>query len=150
MSASQYHKKENIRIFNESKLRLPLNHNEIHHLIHALLKKYQFLSAEINIVFMSDESLRDMKKTYCGEDVFTDIISFTFECQEDYLEGELYISLPRVRENAALFDVSIRQECVRILIHGFLHLIGYDDETTEEKNQMLALENQYLKEYGYA
>ncbi len=91
-----------------------------------------------------------MKKEYFDEDVYTDIITFTMDCCEDYLEGELYLSLPRIRENAREYEVSIRQECVRILIHGFLHLLGYDDTTEEERETMCRSEDHFLGECGYA
>lgn len=147
---SRRHKEKHIHIYNESGLRLPLRHEEISGIILTLLKAYRLSSCDINIIYMADESLRDMKKEYFGQDVLTDIISFTMEHCEDYLEGELYISLPRIRENASRYHVSIRQECVRILIHGFLHLMGYEDGSPEASEQMTTLENRHLEECGYA
>jgi rRNA maturation RNase YbeY len=127
-----------------------LRHEEISGIILTLLKTYRLSSCDINIIYMADESLRDMKKEYFGQDVLTDIISFTMECCEDYVEGELYISLPRIRENASRYHVSIRQECARILIHGFLHLMGYEDGNPQARAQMTSLENRHLEECGYA
>ncbi len=147
---SSRRKEKHIHIYNESGLRLPLRHDEISGIILTLLKAYQLSSCDINIIYMADESLRDMKKEYFDQDVFTDIISFNMECYEDYLEGELYISLPRIRENASRYHVSIRQECARILIHGFLHLMGYEDGNPEAREQMTKLENRHLEGCGYA
>lgn len=142
--------RKNIHVYNESGLRLPLRHDEIRGIVLYMLQKYQLSSCEMNVIFMTDAPLRAMKKEYFGQDADTDIISFTMECCEDFLEGELYISLPRIRENALMYNASIRQECARIIIHGFLHLIGYEDSSREEKQQMRDLENQHLGECGYA
>ncbi|MGC9512573.1 MAG: rRNA maturation RNase YbeY [Fidelibacterota bacterium] len=147
---SSRRKEKHIHIYNESGLRLPLRHEEISGIIFTLLKTYRLSSCDINIIYMADEPLRDMKKEYFDQDVLTDIISFTLEGGEDYVEGELYISLQRIRENASRYHVSIRQECARILIHGFLHLMGYEDGNPQARAQMTALENRHLEECGYA
>jgi probable rRNA maturation factor len=139
-----------VEIFNESGLRLPLNHKEMQAVIRFLLSHFQISSYELHLIFTDDEALRRMKKEYFGEAVYTDIISFTMECCEDYVEGELYISLPRIRENANEYHVSIRQECVRIIIHGFLHLLGFDDAGDKEREAMKRTEDQFLRECGYA
>ena len=110
--------------------------------ISIVLSEHGYSEANISIVLIDDDSLRKMKKKYFGEDLYTDIISFNIE--EDPFEGELYISYDRVKSNAIEFSERYHIELKRVIIHGLLHLCGYDDSTKEEKNKMTELENKYL------
>ena len=100
--------------------------------------------ASIMIIFSNDSKLRKLKKEYFGEDVFTDTISFNLEEEGDPIEGEVYISLERVSENAHTFKQDFTTECKRVIIHGCLHLLGYNDESPEDKTKMIQLEETYL------
>jgi rRNA maturation RNase YbeY len=100
--------------------------------------------ASITIIFSNDYKLRKLKKEYFGEDVFTDTISFNLEEEGDPIEGEVYISLERVSENAHIFKQDFITECKRIIIHGCLHLLGHNDESAEDKIKMIQLEEKYL------
>ena len=100
--------------------------------------------ASITIIFSNDYKLRKLKKEYFGEDVFTDTISFNLEEKNDPIEGEVYISLERVFENARSFKEDFITECKRVIIHGCLHLLGYNDESPEDKIKMIQLEETYL------
>ena len=81
---------------------------------------------------------------YFQQDVFTDVISFNLEDEGDAIEGEIYISLDRVKENARQFKQDFLQELKRIIAHGTLHLMGYDDQSLPEKEKMIRLEDSYL------
>jgi rRNA maturation RNase YbeY len=100
--------------------------------------------ASITFIFSNDEKLRKLKKEYFGEDVFTDTISFNLEEESDPIEGEVYISLERVSENAHTFQQDFITEYKRVIIHGCLHLLGYNDELPEDKIKMTELEETYL------
>jgi len=100
--------------------------------------------ASITIIFSNDYKLRKLKKEYFGEDIFTDTISFNLEEEGDPIEGEVYISLERVSENAHIFKQDFITECKRIIIHGCLHLLGHNDESAEDKIKMIQLEEKYL------
>ena len=100
--------------------------------------------ASITFIFSNDDRLRKLKKEYFGEDVFTDTISFNLEEESDPIEGEVYISLERVFENAHTFQQDIITEYKRVIIHGCLHLLGYNDELPEDKKKMTELEETYL------
>ena len=100
--------------------------------------------ASITIIFSNDYKLRKLKKEYFGEDVFTDTISFNLEEENDPIEGEVYISLERVAENAHTFQQDFITEYKRVIIHGCLHLLGYNDELPEDKTIMTELEETYL------
>jgi len=100
--------------------------------------------ASITFIFSHDDKLRKLKKEYFGEDVFTDTISFNLEEESDPIEGEVYISLERVSENAHTFQQDFITEYKRVIIHGCLHLLGYNDELPEDKTKMTELEEKYL------
>ena len=100
--------------------------------------------ASITFIFSNDDKLRKLKKEYFGEDVFTDTISFNLEEESDPIEGEVYISLERVSENAHTFQQDFITEYKRVIIHGCLHLLGYNDELPADKTKMTELEETYL------
>ena len=103
-------------------------------------------TATISIILSDDEKLFQLKKQYFQQDALTDVITFNLEADGDPVEGEIYISLNRVSENAKKFKQDIGRELKRVIIHGLLHLLGYDDQTPEEKEAMTRLEDHYLSQ----
>ena len=101
-------------------------------------------TATISIILTNDKQLLQLKKQYFKQDALTDVITFNLEEDNDPIEGEIYISLNRVSENAREFKQDIRKELKRVIIHGILHLLGYDDQTPKEKHTMTCLEDHYL------
>ncbi|ERJ57772.1 rRNA maturation RNase YbeY [Sphingobacterium paucimobilis] len=99
---------------------------------------------ELNFIFCSDEYLLDINKEYLNHDTYTDIVTFDSSEDEDVIAGDIFISIDRIRENAAKFNVSERDELHRVIIHGVMHLCGYLDKKKEEKEGMTAKENEYL------
>ena len=98
----------------------------------------------INIIFCSDNYILDVNQRYLGHDYFTDIITFDY-CEDDVLSGDLFISIDTVRENAGFYKAdSFENELHRVMVHGLLHLIGYDDHTPEQQKVMRKKENYYL------
>ena len=105
------------------------------------------LKYEISLVFVSDEYLSDLKKKYFKMNQYTDVIAFRLnEYGTPFVEGEVYISLPRAKENAKIFDEPYSREVSRLIIHGCLHLIGLKDKTNTEKENMTNNEDAILKE----
>ena len=98
----------------------------------------------VTIIFSNDSKLHKLQKEYIGKDVFTDTISFNLEKKGDPIEGEVYISVDRVSENANIFKKDFISECKRVIIHGCLHLLGYNDELPKDKIKMTYLEEIYL------
>ena len=98
----------------------------------------------LNIIFCSDDYLIKINKQYLNHKTLTDII--TFDQSEDplLLEGDIFISVPRVRDNATKFKVTLNDELHRVIIHGVLHLIGYGDKSNSSKKQMREKEDAYL------
>ena len=98
---------------------------------------------QISIIFCSDNYILDINQRYLQHDYFTDIITFDY-CEDDRLSGDLFISVDSVRENAIEYGSSFNDELNRVMVHGILHLIGYDDHTDEDIRQMRSKENYYL------
>ncbi|HAN18959.1 MAG: rRNA maturation RNase YbeY [Bacteroidetes bacterium GWC2_33_15] len=100
----------------------------------------------INIIFTSDNYLLDINKKYLSHNYLTDIITFNY-CEKNTINGDIYISIETVLNNSKRFIVSFEDEIRRVIIHGILHLIGYNDSTNGEKIQMREKENNYLDRY---
>jgi len=98
---------------------------------------------EINYIFCSDNYLYKMNVEHLNHDTFTDIITFNY-CVEDVVNTDIFISVDRVKENAKDFETSFENELSRVMIHGMLHLVGYDDKTEADKEAMRAKEDFYL------
>ena len=100
----------------------------------------------ITTIFGQDELLLSLKKQFFKKNQFTDVIAFRLNnYEEKIIEGEVYISLPRAKENAKIFGEPFEKEVVRLLTHGVLHLLGYDDSSKKSKKEMTLLEDTYLK-----
>ena len=98
---------------------------------------------DISIIFCSDPYILDINQRYLQHDYFTDIITFDY-CEGKVLSGDMFISIDTVRENAAEYGASFEEERNRVMVHGLLHLIGYDDHTPEEQKEMRSKEDYYL------
>ncbi len=101
--------------------------------------------AELNFIFCSDEYLLTINKQYLDHDTYTDIVTFDSSEEETVIAGDIFISIERIRENAAKFNVVERDELHRVIIHGVLHLCGYYDKKKEDKALMTQKEDHYLK-----
>ena len=104
---------------------------------------------DINVIFCSDNYILDVNMKYLQHDYFTDIITFDY-CEDDTLSGDLFISVDSVRENAVEFGTEFDDELHRVIVHGLLHLIGYDDHTPEDQKLMREKEDYYLGLRGNA
>jgi len=98
----------------------------------------------LNYIFCSDAYLLDINIQYLNHNTYTDIITFGGSDQPDSIEGDIYISIDRVKENAKKFDSSLDNELHRVIIHGVLHLIGYNDKNSKQKLVMRRKEDAYL------
>lgn len=101
-------------------------------------------TGDIQYVFSDDHYLRNINKTFLSHDYFTDIITFQTSDNDNVVSGEIYISLDRVDENAKTHSVSLINELSRVMVHGILHLIGYNDLSESEKMVMRSKEDYYL------
>lgn len=97
----------------------------------------------VDVVITGDDKVYEINREFLGHDYLTDIITFDYK-KGNTVEGEIYISADRVRENASKFGVTAGAEMRRVIFHGFLHLCGYDDRTAGEKKMMREMEEMYL------
>ena len=97
----------------------------------------------MSIIFCSDNYVIDINQKYHQHDYFTDIITFDY-CEGDRLSGDLFISVDSVRENSVEFGTEFKDELNRVIIHGLLHLVGYDDHTEKDIKLMRSKDNYYL------
>ena len=112
----------------------------------TVLNSQNMTKADILFVFVLDEFLAELKNKYFQKDHFTDVIAFRLnEYKEALIEGEVYISLPRAKENAKIYDQPYEKEVTRLIIHGCLHLVGFKDDTRSEKKIMTKLEDKLLE-----
>lgn len=98
---------------------------------------------DISIIFCSDEYLLGINKEHLNHDYYTDIITFDY-CEENLINGDLFISIDTVAENAKKFGVEFTNELNRVIIHGVLHLCGYKDKSPKDAAMMRSKENFYI------
>lgn len=126
----------------------PLKHKRIHQSwIREVIHLEGHTAGAINFIFCTDSMLLEMNKLYLHHDTFTDVISFSLSesvSKQSPVDGEIYISLERVRENARLFAVPLAHEIQRVMVHGVLHLLGYEDEKPRDRLKMKEKEDLYL------
>jgi rRNA maturation RNase YbeY len=108
-----------------------------------------FKLKELNYIFCSDVYLLQINRQYLNHDTYTDIITFDNSENEKLIVGDIFISIDRIRENAANFSMTESDELHRVIIHGALHLLGYKDKTAVTKQKMTQKEDFYLNKRGF-
>lgn len=98
---------------------------------------------DVSFVITSDENVLIINKEFLNHDFYTDVITFDY-CENDVVNGEIYISIDTVRKNSEIYNVRLLNEVFRVMIHGVLHLCGYDDKTDEQKIIMRQNEDKWL------
>jgi len=106
-----------------------------------------YILTSLNYVICDDAYLLEINNNFLQHDTFTDIITFDLSTKTNLIEGEIYVSWERVRENAPLFHTSVQKEFRRVLLHGLLHLCGHGDGSKKEKEAMRASEDLYLASF---
>ena len=134
----------NVNCTNETSLTV-VNNDIVADIAKRVLESMNVIDADLTFIFASDKLLSVLKKKFFNKDHLTDIIAFRLNnYSEKFIEGEIYISLQRVKENSSQFNQPYQKEISRLVIHGCLHLMGYDDKTSNGKKNMTMLENKYL------
>jgi len=98
----------------------------------------------LNIIYCSDLYLLQLNKTYLNHHTLTDVITFEYTEEQNNLEGDIFISIERVKYNADELNISTSLELCRVMVHGLLHLMGYEDKTPSQKDKMRKKEDSYL------
>lgn len=129
-------------IYKEFKLKEPLIYKSFFPLIFI---EEGFSFKEVVFIFCDDNYLKKLNVEFLNHNTFTDILTFSMSDHGRPIVSEIYISIDRVKENAVLFGVPFSNELSRVMIHGLLHLCGYEDDTAQLKALMREKENIYLK-----
>jgi probable rRNA maturation factor len=116
--------------------------------IKDLVKEQGFKLGELSYIFLNDEGLHKINLEYLKHDTYTDIITFDNSEDEDEIEGDIFISVERIAENAKKFKVDFEIELTRVMAHGVLHLCGYLDKKLDDVKLMREMEDKYVAKYG--
>ncbi len=116
--------------------------------VEKVLKHFNREEFNVSLALVDDSEIQELNKTYRGKDESTDVLSFPAETEElkDYFLGEIVINYQQTKRQAKDFDNSPKQEFVFILVHGLLHLLGYEDESREDREKMIKTGEDLIKE----
>lgn len=135
-----------LELFNTSGLELPFEESEAAFLLDSICEHQSCNYSFVELVYVDESEIIRVNKEFLKRDYITDVISFRYD--EDAtnmeVEGTLYCCAQRIKEQAKEYSASDKQEFLRVIIHGLIHLLGYDDQTPEEKAEMTRLENYFL------
>ena len=135
-----------IKVFNSFE-KIAINDLSVEKLARKILSEKSLNDkAVISIIFCDNKTLNNFKIKYFDEDVFTDIVTFKIE-DKPFLEAELYISTEMAIENAKEFKVSLDNEIIRLVSHGILHLIGYDDNNNSLSKKMFSVQEEIVEKF---
>lgn len=132
---------KNLRIYSITKR---IQKKNIHSLVESLASELNFKLFNLEINFISDKSILEINRTYLKHNYTTDIITFNYSNVSNKIDGEIFISIDDAILNSKKFKVSLSEELARLVIHGLLHLLGYDDQNNSNKKIMKRLENKLL------
>ena len=139
----------NVQIEIDQKL-VKLKEKSIIKLVSVVMKSEDIKTAEILLIFTTDNVLMELKKEYFNQEHYTDVIAFRLnDYDEDKVEGEIYISVPQVSKNAKQYNQAFNKELSRIIIHGSLHLLNYKDKTPQDKIKMTEKEDYFLNKINW-
>ena len=140
----------NINIESDPDFKEP-NHSIVSSLISYVMDYEGIYEADLSYVFGNDKLLNNLKKQFFQKDHFTDVIAFRLnDYNQGNIEGEVYISLTRAKNNAKKFNEPYSKEIARLVIHGSLHLLGYEDSSKKDKEEMTKKEDIYLAKVDWS
>ena len=134
-----------LQIINDFDNKLKLSNDLIEKVISDIIfNESEYNNIKISVIISDDEYLRSLKIKYFNMDIFTDVITFNLSDDDKNLDAEIYISWERVSENTRKYKQEINDEMKRVIIHGCLHLVGFNDSTEKEKIYMREKEQEYI------
>ena len=138
-----------ITVYNDFDPDFLYSKEKIEKIILKVFYELTYSNIKLSIIFTKRDFLSKMKNEYFNVDQYTDVIAFNFSEDKENFEGEIYISIKDVKENEKLFAQSFDNEFKRVVIHGALHLVGYNDIEDKDKLMMKNMENKYLEEFNF-
>ena len=129
--------------FHNEDVKLEVNSSELSTWIKNAVNSLDFLVGDLNVIFCSDEYLKEINIKYLNHDYYTDIITFDYS-EKNLIGGDLFISTDRIKENSSKNKVKFIVELYRVIIHGVLHLCGFNDKTSAEKKKIRGKEDHFL------
>lgn len=115
-------------------------------LIYKVIRKSGFKPGDLKFIITNDEEIKKINKEFLGHDYPTDVISFRINEGKE-IEGEIYISIDTVKCNSKIYGSTVDKELLRVMIHGVLHLIGFNDENNKNKRKMKEEEDFWIMKY---
>lgn len=125
--------------------KIPVKKSDIHKLVAFLIKELQINFHSLEITFVTDAEMQEINKNFLNHDYTTDIVTFDYGDSGEQLKGELIISPAVALHNAQIYQVTHREELYRLVVHGILHLLGYDDKTASVKKKMFSLQEALIE-----
>ena len=119
---------------------------EIKKFLEKVIRDEKRVPGDLIFIFTDDVTLQDINKEFLKHEDYTDIISFDYSTR-NVINGELYISAEALKRNAIIYKAGIKEELIRVMIHGVLHLCGYDDNSSRNRALMSSIQEKKLKEF---
>ena len=112
--------------------------------IGEVIREYRNVPGSLSFIFMTDEELLQINREFLNHDYYTDVITFDYG-NSGFIEAEIYMSIETIKKNSHNYKVSLKEEVKRVMIHGALHICGFEDSTEKEKEQMRIHEDKWIK-----
>lgn len=137
---------KNLQVYSQNS---SVNKRAVHTLISSLRKEFNLTISFLSISFVNSKTLREINKEYLKHDYETDIITFNYSKKIQNIDGEILISFEEAKRNAKKYDVTYGKEICRLVIHGMLHLLNFDDNSKKNKKIMKRMENKLILSYNF-
>lgn len=128
---------------------ISINKQAVHSLISAIAKEYTLTITSLSISFINSSELKKINKEYLNHDYETDVITFNYSKQKKNIDAEILISFEEAKQNAKRFHVTYNKELLRLVIHGILHLLHFDDKNEKRKKIMKNEENKLINRFYF-
>jgi probable rRNA maturation factor len=133
-----------VAVFN-AHARYRRRHKTVQSLVRRVLTAEKIRQAAVNVVFVTDRTMKQLNRTYLRHDRTTDVITFPLERGPGGVGGEIYVCADQARRQAEEYAVTVGEELDRLVVHGALHLAGYDDRTAAQRRRMKSLEDRFME-----
>jgi|WetSurMetagenome_2_1015567.scaffolds.fasta_scaffold242918_2 probable rRNA maturation factor len=121
-----------------------LRFNMISKWLKQVIAKFGYITGDLTFIFCDDDYLKGINLKYLNHDFYTDIVTFDYKTNDPVVTGDMFISIDRVKENSEFYKCDINDEYLRVIVHGILHLLGFNDSTEVEKSIMRSTENECI------